>query len=372
MASALPERRTAPPDLAAASARRPGRSHARALSILAHVARRLAVGFIQWVAIISGVFLLLRILPANPGKQQLGVLNPSPAAIAATNAKFGLNRPLPEQLGSYLNQLAHGNLGTSWSDQSSILADLKATVPVTLQLIVLAFAVTLLVCVPLGLAAASHPGSRLDTTVRTYSLFAGSQPAIWWGLMFIYVFWYTARWAPSPSGLLTITATPPPVVTHFILVDALLAGQWATFGQVSAHLVLPVLALAFTTIFGPVIKMVREGALAVSNSEFMLYARATGASRRRMRSYLLRNSLAPVVTLVGLYFAAALGGSVIIETIFTLPGVGAFTLDRDRILDYPAVEGAVLVLVAFSLLVFIAMDVVNAILDPRVKVGGRS
>ena len=334
--------------------------------LLPFVAKRAASAVLQGLAAIVIVFLLLRLLPADPARQFAGSANPTPDEVAATQHRLGLDESILRQLMHFLTGLAQGDLGTSWAAEEPVRTKILTTFPLTIQIVVLAFAVTLLISIPLGLASAQRPGSRLDNSVRVYSLFAGSQPEFWWGLLFIFVGWYELGWFPSPLGVLSLSQVAPPDVTHFILIDTLLAGDTAAFADVCRHLVLPVFTLTFA-LTGPFLKIVRESALKVSDSEFMLYARATGVSRRMIWRSLLRNSLTPVITLVGIFFAASLGGSVIIETVFSLDGLGRYTLTSTQALDYPAMQGAVVVLTALALTVYVLMDVLYALIDPRVR-----
>jgi ABC-type dipeptide/oligopeptide/nickel transport system permease component len=274
-------------------------------------------------------------------------------------------------LADFADRVVHGNLGTSWVFGSTPIGrQIADALPVSLQLVVMALALTLLIVIPLGLFCALRPTSRVSKVARVYSLAAGSFPDFWLGLMFIYLGWYVLRVFPSPLGILSAFALPPPTHTHFILIDALIAGQWGTFWDALKHYLLPVLTFSFV-LSGPFLKMVRESALATANADFMLYARAIGLPRTAQWRYLLRNSLAPVLTLVGVYFAALLGGSVVIETVFTLPGIGVFSLRAVESLDFPSVEAAVLVITGLSLLVYMVMDILHRLVDPRVGSGGR-
>lgn len=346
--------------------RAPGRG------ILLFTLKRLGAALVQWVIAVTGVFILLRLLPANPALQFMGTPDAaSPAAIAAEERILGLDTPLPAQILSFLGHSVRGDFGVSWETRTPVFQEIANALPVTIQLIVLAFAVSLVISIPIGVAAAIRPGGRLDRVVRTYSLFAGSQPEFFWGLLFIYVGWFVLKIFPAPLGQISISVTPPPVVTHFIFIDTLLAGDLETFGNAAAHYILPVVTMAFA-LSGPFVKQVRENALSVSNSEFMLYARAIGLPQRTLWAYVLRNSLAPILTLVGLFFAAALGGSAIIESVFSLPGVGVYTLQRTLGVDFPAVQGAVVLMTGFSLLVYVAMDILYAVIDPRVRYGQRA
>jgi ABC-type dipeptide/oligopeptide/nickel transport system permease component len=338
--------------------------------MLSFVTRRCALLALQLLTVGAAVFVTLRILPDNPAAQIVGT-DPTPAALTHARHMLGLDASIGAQLERYVSRdLFHFSLGTSWTTQERVATEIADRLPVTLQLIGLAFAVALLVAVPLGYRAASNPVGRLARTARVYSLFAGAQPDFWCGLLLIFAFTVKLRIFPVPTGLTSATVAPPAPVTHFILIDALLAGEPGTVVNVLWHLALPVLTLAFV-LSGPLVKMTRESILAVSGSDFLLYARAAGLPQRRMRAMLVRNALAPILTLCGILLGYMLGGAVLIEYVFSLNGIGLYALDRTLALDYPAVEGAVVVMTAFSLLVYLCIDVVHALIDPRVRMGRR-
>jgi ABC-type dipeptide/oligopeptide/nickel transport system permease component len=348
------------------------------------VASRLLQVIPQLVIVAIVTFVLLRLLPANPVTQIVG-----PTATQATYAiekqKLGLSASLLSQLGTFFGNILHGSFGTSWQTNLPVRAEIGQHLPITLQLIVMATAVALLLGIPLGyqLSTASSAGrgrgrgrgSRRGRRtqrrsqhrfLRIFSLFAGSQPDFWWGLVFIYLFFYLVRIFPAPLGILSLTATPPRTITGFVLIDSLLTGQVGTFFDALYHFALPVLTLAFVVV-GPIIRMTSQGMRTEVNADYVLYARAAGLSRLRIALYIVRNGLAPVLTLTGVLFGVLLGGAVLVETVFSLNGLGVYTLQSVLALNYPSIEGSVVVMTAIALLVYIVMDILYALLDPRVR-----
>ena len=195
-------------------------------------------------------------------------------------------------------------------------------------------------------------------------MFAGSQPEFWWGLLFIYLFFAHLGWAPPPLGRLDPLSTPPPAVTGFITVDTLLAGDLAAFGDGLHHLMLPVLTKVFV-LSGPIIKMVRQNMVRVLAGDFVLYARASGLPPTKIAAYALKNALAPALTLLGVLYGYILGSAVLIETVFSLGGIGQYAVRAVLSFDYPAIQAVVLVIAAISLLVYLLLDVVHHWIDPR-------
>ena len=331
--------------------------------MLRYVIKRLGFSIVQMLFVAVGLFLLLRVLPADPAAKLIGI-NPSKESYALARHALGLDIPVPDQLAKFLSQLATGSLGISWDTSRSVASEIAQRYPVTLQFVVPAFILAILVAVPVGLLVASRPGGRLDRFVLGYSLFAGAQPDFWWGLMFIFILYFVAHIFPAPLGLLDPIITPPKPVTNFILIDSLLAGEPDVFFNALSHLALPIFTLGFV-LSGPIIKMTRQSAEAVFNSDFILYARACGFPEGTIRRQMFRIAIAPVLTLVGILFGFMLGGAVLTESVFSLNGIGTYALQRTLSLDFPAVQGAVIVMTSFALGVYLVMDLLHSVLDPR-------
>lgn len=339
--------------------------------LLRYSLKRLAVGLVQLFGLTVAVFFIIRLLPADPVSRLVG-LNASPEAYAQAERQLGLHEPMLKQLALYLGflpdekpGLLQGTLGTSWVTGTPVLREIGTFLPVTLELITLAFLLAFIVAVPVGMLSALKPGGKADRGVFVYSLFAGSQPEFWWGLLFVYVFFFHLGIAPAPLGRLSPMTMPPPGVTGFILIDTLIAGQPAKFVEALHHLMMPVITLAFI-LSGPIIKMVRQNMLRALQSDFVLYANAIGLSKGRVARYALRAAMAPSITLIGILYGFMLSGAVLIETVFSLGGIGQYAIRAVLAFDYPAIQGVVLVITAISLLVYLLLDLIHAAIDPRI------
>ncbi len=336
-----------------------------------YVLRRTAIGIIQLLGLVIAVFFLIRLLPADPVSRFVG-LNSSAEAYAQAEANLGLDRPIMVQLGHYLGLLPsegpgllQGSLGTSWVTGTAVSTEIGQALPITLELLTLAFFFALLVSVPVGMLAAIRPGGAADKGVFVYSLFAGSQPEFWWGLLFVYFFFFTLGVAPAPLGILSPLTSAPPDVTGFVLIDSLLAGRPEVFVEAAHHYMLPVATMVFI-LSGPIIKMVRQNMVRALGSDFVLYARCAGLPRWRVAFYALRAALAPSMTLIGILYGFMLGGAVLIESVFSLGGLGQYAIRSILAFDYPAIQGVILVITAISLAVYLALDLIHAAIDPRV------
>ena len=345
--------------------------------IIRFVIRRVIIAALQLLGISLLVFFLIRQLPADPVARLIG-FNASPEAYAQAERSLGLDKPVLQQLGNYLGiasdtgkaGLFQGDLGSSWVTASPVTEEIGRFLPVTLELITYSLFIAFLVAVPAGMASAIKPGGVADKVTFVWGLFAGSQPEFWWGLMFVFFFFFVFQdigWpsAPAPLGRLNPFLDEPDTITGFILIDALLRGQMAVFRDAALHLMLPVATLAFV-VSGPIIKMVRQNVVRVLRTDYILYAQSCGLSRRRVALYALRATMAPAMTLTGIIYGFLLGGAVPIELIFSLGGLGEYSIRSILNFDYPAIQGTVLIIAMVSLIIYLVIDILHAFIDPRV------
>ena len=339
--------------------------------LIRYITRRTLIGFIQLFCLVIAVFFLIRLLPADPVSRLVG-LNSSADAYDQAARQLGLNRPLLQQLGIYIGLfpdiqagLFQGSLGVSWVTGSPVGSEIEVFLPVTLQLITIAFILAFFISIPVGMLGALNPGKAADKGVFVYSLFAGSQPEFWWGLLFVYVFYFQLGWAPAPLGQLSPLTFPPESVTGFMLIDTLIAGEVGKFFEASHHLMMPVITLAFI-LSGPIIKMVRQNMLRALQSDFVLYANLIGLPRKRVARYALRAAMGPSMTLIGILYGFMLSGAVLVESVFSLGGIGQYAIRSVLAFDYPAIQGVVLVITAISLIVYLLLDLIHATIDPRI------
>lgn len=333
--------------------------------LLRYVGRRILLTIPQVLIITILVWFLIRALPADPVSRLVGLFA-SEEAYAQAQRSLGLDQPVMTQFWTFITGLFRGDLGNSWVSSDPVMGELLRNFPITLQLILLSFLLALLIGVPLGMATAVKPNGLFDRGVFVYGMFAGAQPEFWWGLMFAFIFSYQLNIFPPPIGLSSGATAGLAVITGVSMVDALLTLNFSVFWQVLSYYLLPSLTLAFV-LTGPIVKMIRQNVSRVLDSDFVLYARGSGLPRRQIVLYTLRNALAPVITLVGILFGFMLGGAVLIETVFSLNGLGQYAVQRTLALDYPAIQGVVLLMTSFSLLVYLLMDLLYAIIDPRIR-----
>ena len=339
--------------------------------IVRFILRRLAIFVLQLAGITTAVFVVIRLLPADPVAQLVG-MNASHDAYEQSKHMLGLDRPMWQQFLGFAgldgrhDGLLQGNLGTSWVTSQPVGREILDTLPVTLEIVTIALLIAFAIALPLGLASARKPGGIADRASLVWGLFAGAQPDYWWGLLFVFVFFYLLNLAPPPMGRFDPLLTAPPGITGFITVDSLLAGDLPAFWTAVQYLALPVLTLAFV-VSGAIIKMVRTNTMRALQSDYMLYARASGLPERMVARYALRAALTPAVTLVGIFYGVLLSSAVTVEIVFSLNGIGQYAVRSVLAFDYPAIQGTVLVVAMVSLLIYLLLDIVHAYLDPRIR-----
>lgn len=333
------------------------------------VAKRILSALPVLGGVIVVTFVLTRLLPGDPAAYFAGPAD-SQQAIEETRRAMGLDRPLPEQFWLYVQGLARGDLGRSFSTGRAVTDEILERLPASLELVLVALIFGAGLAVPLGVLAAVRQGSVVDHLVRIVTTAGVSLPAFFSGLMLIFLFYYLLKWAPAPMGRLSVFATPPPHLTGFHLIDAAVAGEWETWRAAAAQIVLPALALGLVTL-APIARMTRGAMLAALASDFVRTARAAGLTKRKILwSYAFPNAALPVLTTLGMVFSFALGGAVLVERVFAWPGLGGFALEALARLDYAPVQGIVLTFGLLYVGLNLVIDLLLVLVDPRLRLEG--
>lgn len=330
------------------------------------VLARLAVLIPQMFGVLLATFLLIRLLPGDPALLMLGNMA-TPEQILSLRERLGLNGSVWEQFASYLSTVIHGDLGTSMFTSNPVVVDLLDRVPATLELIIYSMILTVFVSVSLAIIAVVRPKGSISRFSKVYGLAAGAVPDFWVGLLLVYFLFYVAGVAPAPFGRLDPILSSPPQVTGFMTIDTLIAGDLTAFASAVGRLILPVLTLVIVNA-GALMKMTQMVFADNFRSEYIRHARASGLSEWQLVRMALRNSLPPIITMVGFLFGFLLGAAVLVETIFAWGGLGQYAVSAVMNSDYPALQGFVLVAAAFILVVYTAVDVFYGIADPRIEV----
>ncbi|HET9937726.1 MAG TPA: ABC transporter permease [Gaiella sp.] len=346
----------------------PGRPRSRApWPFLRFLGRRLAALVVLALGITLIAFVLTQLVPGDPALSALGpVTSADPEAVAAYHEKWGMDKPLPVQYLTYLGNLLQGDLGISQLSHQPVLDDLRQTIPATAELAFLSMALAILVGVPLGIIAAIRQNRAADHTLRVVSLAGISMPTFWLALLALYVFFFRLNWFPG-GGRLDPGVLPPDQITGMYTLDAVLQGQWSVARDALHHLVLPAIVLAAFNV-SLIMRYTRSAILEVVNDDYVRAARAKGLPERSVvLRHVLRAALPSIVTVLGLVFANVLTGAVLVENIFSWPGVGQYAYQASIELDLPAIMGVSLFVAIVYITVNFVVDVLYGVIDPRLR-----
>jgi peptide/nickel transport system permease protein len=307
-------------------------------------------------------------VPGDPAAANLGQRAiDDPVAVQAFREHYGLDKPLPQQYGTYLWRLVHGDLGESQQTHSPVRHDLGEFIPATAELAVLSILVAIVVGISLGVIAAVKRNRLTDHVLRVVSLGGVSMPTFWIALVALYVFFFRLAWLPG-TGRLDPVVTPPPHHTGLYTIDAAISGQWATARDAFGHLILPALVLAAYNV-GLLTRYTRSAVLEVLSNDYVRSARAKGMTERIVIvRHVLRAALPSVVTVVGLAFANVMTGAVLVENIFSWPGIGQYAYHSATTLDLPAIMGVSLFVAVVYIVVNFLVDVLYGVIDPRIRI----
>src|SRR5262245_49116745 len=331
------------------------------MRILALVLRRLAWFVPTLLGLLAVTFVIARVIPADPVALVAGE-TATPAQVEALRRQLGFDRPLPVQFVDYVGRLAAGDLGTSLYTTRPIVDDLATRVPATIELTLVAMAVSVIVGIPLGVVSALRRNALVDHALRVITVSGLAIASFWLGIMLQLLFAMRLGWTPLNGRL---AGFPPRGVTGLYLVDAVLAWDWATFAAALTHLALPAATLAFPAL-ATLVRFTRAGVLEVMQSNFVLYERAMGLPRSVIVwKYILRSALTSTVTQIGLLFGILLAGAVVTEAVFDWPGIGTYAVNSIIRSDYNAVMGFTVWAGTIFLMVNLLVDVTHVAIDPR-------
>jgi peptide/nickel transport system permease protein len=303
--------------------------------------------FIPVILLVSVViFSITMLMPGDPAMAFLGdAMGQDKQAYEAMRQELGLDQPIPVQYVNWLMRAVRGDFGRSVRTREPVVEGLRARLPVTIQLTAMALFFALLVAIPVGIVSATRPNSWLDTVGTVLAIGVVAIPEFWLGILMIYLFAVSLHWLPS-SGYVPLAV-----------------GVWPSLQS----MIMPAIALG-TTVTAVTMRQVRASLLEVLRQEYVVVARAKGLSEPRVvRVHAVKNALIPVVTIIGLQIGRLVGGAVVVETIFALPGMGRLAADSIFFRDFPMLQGVVLVMAGAVLLFNLLTDLLYAYLDPRIR-----
>jgi peptide/nickel transport system permease protein len=358
--------------------------------MIGFITRRTLLAIPVLLGIIIVVFILIRAIPGDPCSSMLGE-RATEEACEIFNEVNGLNEPIWVQLGIYMKNVLTFNLGESVRFSRPVNQLLIERLPLTIELSISALTIAVVVGIPLGILAARRHNTAVDTATMAFANVGVSMPVFWLGLMLAYTFAIIFKDTPialPPSGRLsagvfsipyyelwewdlqegTFWAKLNEFIANFYIFNSFITGQWEVFRDAVKHMILPAIALA-TIPLSIIARITRSSLLEVMGKDYIRTARAKGAKEFRVVGrHALRNSLLPVVTIIGLSLGGLLGGAVLTETVFRLAGVGTALFDAITGRDYAIVQGFTVVIAAGYVIVNLVVDISYGYLDPRIRI----
>ncbi|MDQ4214648.1 ABC transporter permease [Microbacterium capsulatum] len=326
---------------------------------------RLVLAAVLLVAVISASFAIVSLMPGDPAHAVLGEFA-TPQQVADLNAKLGLNQPVLTQWWHYLTSVLSGDLGTSFFSGAPVSQEIMVRLLPSLLVVIPGLLLAVTLGTAMGAVSAYRRGGHLDRALSGYTSATLALPEFALALIIIYVFFQVLRIAPAPLGMLSPLDPVPPKITGSVLIDAALSGSWQTIGGALAHAVLPIVTLGifFSAFFA---RVVRTGLSAALLSPQVEFARACGLSEWMVFRYAMGDIRRTLLTFLVILTGAALSGAVILETVFSWPGIGTWALKGILQVDIPVIQGFVLIIASTLLFAYVAVDILIAFIDPRVR-----
>ncbi|NVJ59642.1 MAG: ABC transporter permease [Gammaproteobacteria bacterium] len=332
------------------------------------ILRQLSIFASSLLGIIFIFFLLTQLIPGDPVVLNYGNLTPGSFEYERAAESLGVNQSFFDQFYLYLKRVLSGDFGYSLITNRSVLDEFLTFFPATLELSIFASLIALILGVSLGVFAAVRKGTWLDNLVMSSSLVGYSMPIFWWGMLLILFFSLDLGWAPVAGRISYVYDIEP--VTGFMLIDSLYAYpkyEFAAFYNALSHLVLPAFVLA-TVPLAAIARMTRSSMIEVLNADYILTAKAKGVSDTKIIwVHGLRNALIPMVTIIGLQSSVLLTGAILTETIFAWPGIGKWMVEAIFRRDFPTIQGGVLLIAFFVVLINASVDFLYAVINPRMR-----
>lgn len=321
------------------------------------------VGTMLGIAVLT--FVITNVAPGDPARLVAGP-NATEDMVETIRSEYGLDRPMVTQFAIYMKDLVSGDLGTSIVSTRPVLDDLLRYAPATIELVLVAMTLGVIVGVPLGMLSAVYKDGPVDHFTRILSISGVAIPAFWLGILLQLYFSVDLGWLPV-SGRLPLVTRPPEMITGSLLIDSLLAGNLKTFNTALSHMILPAVVLSFPCL-ASILRVNRAEMIEVLQSDFIVAARAHGISSRRIVIiYALKNALLPTLAMIGLRFGWMLGSTVLVETVFDWPGIGLYAVSSALASDFKPVIGVTLLIGFFFIIANTLVDLAYAWIDPRLR-----
>jgi peptide/nickel transport system permease protein len=336
------------------------------MRITIYIIKRILLLFPILLGISLITFAITRIIPGDP---LYIILSPyaKEEDIEKARIDLGLDKSLVVQYGVYLEDLLQGDLGYSYRSRNPVIVDIKQRFPATIELTIMSLLLAIIIGIPLGVQAAVHRDTWIDHFVRVVSVGGVSIPIFWTGVVLIFIFYFKLQIAPPPLGRMGLGDIPPTTITGLFVLDSILTRNWSSLATSLKYLALPAITLSFAML-APIMRITRNSMLEVLNSNYIRTARSLGLSQNTVvyRDG-LRNALLPVVTSIGQIFGWSLGGEVLVEVVFSWPGLGYYAVNSILNTDFAPVQAFVLITATIYVCVNLIVDLLYTVIDPRIS-----
>ena len=332
--------------------------------MIKYVAKRVLQAIPVLIGLSIVVFLLMRVFAADPAPVVLGE-HATREAMDAWRDSQGLNDPIWKQYLDFIGGALHGDLGSSYYTHTAVTTEIMSRFPATIELAIVAIIIASVVGVALGVVSATHKGKFVDAFSTLLALVGVSMPIFWLGILFIILF--TGMLHILPSGGRIDPIMQPVGGTGLFILDTLLSGDFEAFGNAVVHMIMPACALSMYSM-AIITRMTRSSMLDTLNEDYVRTARAKGLPEGKVtKHHALRCAMLPVSTVIGLQLGSLLGGALLTETVFAWPGIGKYVVECILKSDFPVVQGVVLLIGVIFVVINLAVDIIYALLDPRIK-----
>ena len=333
------------------------------MRILTYVSHRLLILFLAVFGVSIITFVVTRVLPGNPAYLIVGV-QADQSTVDAVIDKLGLDKPIIEQYHLYMKQLFLGDFGTSWRTGNPVSFDLSSRWPATIELSSIAMILAIIWAIPLGLISSIRKNSISDYIAKFLSGLGVAIPEFWLATLLILIFFAGFQLAPAPIGRILLSS-PPESITGMYILDSIITANWESLRASVSQIILPASTLAFT-IGAPLLRVTRTFMKDVLDSQYIRSARAMGIPKMSIIfRHAFPNVLLPVSTMIAVLYGYLLGGTVLVEYVFSWPGMGKYAIDSINSSDYAPVMAVVVLSAVSYLLVYLLTDILHFFVDPR-------
>jgi peptide/nickel transport system permease protein len=335
------------------------------MKVWQYILKRLFLLIPVLIGVTMLTFTLSHIVPGDPVDVVLGPYR-TPEMVKELEEEWGLDKPIYVQYLRYLNGLLRGDLGTSLHTNRPVAQELMNYFPATLELTTVSMLFCIIIGLPLGIIAATRKDKLADHASRVFSLIGTSMPIFWLGLLVLLVFYFKLGVIPV-GGRISQLVSPPRHITGLYILDSLLTGNWLTLKDSLIHILMPAFVVGFT-ILGVFARQMRSSMLDVLGEDYIRTAEAKGLSRYQViYQHALRNGILPVITISGTMYGQMLSGAVLVETIFSWPGIGRYAVTSIMKLDFQPIMGFAILIAAVKVTVTLLVDILYVLFDPRIR-----